>query len=160
MTTIKSIQKQIDQTNKDINNLKVELSFYRYKKSEEDVKIKNELNKQIQEKEIEIGELKTKLNQHEEIRRKIVWGSIYCTCAVLFIAGLIFNTIYRYKLGLEIYTETHNITGAFSGNVSLISTEIYNNLFLLKSLGVGGIVTGLLGGLVTFFVHTFNIIDY
>lgn len=151
MKTIKSINIEINRVKNEIDNLKLERKYIR-KRDEESVNRKNEIDRKIDNLKDELNKLKNDLWKLEEKNDKVKLGIGYTITGLFLILGLVgivLGTVYRYKLGLYGFTTSHDVISILNGKGTVISVDLYNYLFLLKTLSSYFICFGWFGTLIS-----------
>ena len=151
MKTIKSINIEINRVKNEIDNLKLERKYIR-KRDEESVNRKNEIDHKIDNLKDELNKLKNDLWKLEEKNDKVKLGIGYTITGLFLILGLVgivLGTVYRYKLGLYGFTTSHDVISILNGKGTVISVDLYNYLFLLKTLSSYFICFGWFGTLIS-----------
>ena len=151
MKTIKSINIEINRVKNEIDNLKLERKYIR-KRDEVSVNRKNEIDRKIDNLNDELNKLKNDLWKLEEKNDKVKLGIGYTITGLFLILGLVgivLGTIYRYKLGLYGFTTSHDVISILNGKGTVISVDLYNYLFLLKTLSSYFICFGWFGTLIS-----------
>lgn len=151
MKTIKSINIEINRVKNEIDNLKLERKYIR-KRDEESVNRKNEIDHKIDNLKDELNKLKNDLWKLEEKNDKVKLGIGYTITGMFLILGLVgivLGTVYRYKLGLYGFTTSHDVISILNGKGTVISVDLYNYLFLLKTLSSYFICFGWFGTLIS-----------
>ena len=151
MKTIKSINIEINRVKNEIDNLKLERKNKR-KRDEVSVNRKNEIDRKIDNLNDELNKLKNDLWKLEEKNDKVKLGIGYTITGLFLILGLVgivLGTIYRYKLGLYGFTTSHDVISILNGKGTVISVDLYNYLFLLKTLSSYFICFGWFGTLIS-----------
>ena len=88
----------------------------------------------------------------EEKNDKVKLGigyTITCLFLILGLVGIVLGTVYRYKLGLYGFTTSHDVISILNGKGTVISVDLYNYLFLLKTLSSYFICFGWFGTLIS-----------
>lgn len=151
MKTIKSINIEINRVKNEIDNLKLERKYIR-KRDEVSVNRKNEIDRKIDTLKDELNRLKNDLWKLEEKNDKVKLGIGYTITGLFLILGLVgivLGTVYRYKLGLYGFTTSHDVISILNGKGTVISVDLYNYLFLLKTLSSYFICFGWFGTLIS-----------
>lgn len=151
MKTIKSINIEINRVKNEIDNLKLERKYIR-KRDEVSVNRKNEIDRKIDNLNDELNKLKNDLWKLEEKNDKVKLGIGYTITGLFLILGLVgivLGTVYRYKLGLYGFTTSHDVISILNGKGTVISVDLYNYLFLLKTLSSYFICFGWFGTLIS-----------
>lgn len=151
MKTIKSINIEINRVKNEIDNLKLERKYIR-KRDEVSVNRKNEIDRKIDNLKDELNKLKNDLWKLEEKNDKVKLGIGYTITGLFLILGLVgivLGTVYRYKLGLYGFTTSHDVISILNGKGTVISVDLYNYLFLLKTLSSYFICFGWFGTLIS-----------
>lgn len=151
MKTIKSINIEINRVKNEIDNLKLERKYIR-KRDEVSVNRKNEIDRKIDTLKDELNKLKNDLWKLEEKNDKVKLGIGYTITGLFLILGLVgivLGTVYRYKLGLYGFTTSHDVISILNGKGTVISVDLYNYLFLLKTLSSYFICFGWFGTLIS-----------
>ena len=151
MKTIKSINIEINRVKNEIDNLKLERKYIR-KRDEVSVNRKNEIDRKIDSLKDELNKLKNDLWKLEEKNDKVKLGIGYTITGLFLILGLVgivLGTVYRYKLGLYGFTTSHDVISILNGKGTVISVDLYNYLFLLKTLSSYFICFGWFGTLIS-----------
>jgi len=151
MKTIKSINIEINRVKNEIDNLKLERKYIR-KRDEVSVNRKNEIDRKIDNLKDELNKLKNDLWKLEEKNDKVKLGIGYTITGMFLILGLVgivLGTVYRYKLGLYGFTTSHDVISILNGKGTVISVDLYNYLFLLKTLSSYFICFGWFGTLIS-----------
>ena len=151
MKTIKSINIEINRVKNEIDNLKLERKYIR-KRDEVSINRKNEIDRKIDNLKDELNKLKNDLWKLEEKNDKVKLGIGYTITGLFLILGLVgivLGTVYRYKLGLYGFTTSHDVISILNGKGTVISVDLYNYLFLLKTLSSYFICFGWFGTLIS-----------
>lgn len=151
MKTIKSINIEINRVKNEIDNLKLERKYIR-KRDEVSVNRKNEIDRKIDNLKDELNRLENDLWKLEEKNDKVKLGIGYTITGLFLILGLVgivLGTVYRYKLGLYGFTTSHDVISILNGKGTVISVDLYNYLFLLKTLSSYFICFGWFGTLIS-----------
>ena len=151
MKTIKSINIEINRVKNEIDNLKLERKYIR-KRDEVSVNRKNEIDRKIDTLKDELNKLNHDLWKEEEKNDKVKLGIGYTITGLFLILGLVgivLGTVYRYKLGLYGFTTSHDVISILNGKGTVISVDLYNHLFLLKTLSSYLICFGWFGTLIS-----------
>jgi hypothetical protein len=151
MKTIKSINIEINRVKNEIDNLKLERKYIR-KRDEVSVNRKNEIDRKIDNLKDELNKLKNDLWKLEEKNDKVKIGIGYTITGLFLILGLVgivLGTVYRYKLGLYGFTTSHDVISILNGKGTVISVDLYNYLFLLKTISSYFICFGWFGTLIS-----------
>ena len=149
MTTIKSIKNKINCVKNEIETLKNERKYIR-KRDEVSVNRKHEIDCKLENLNDELIGLKNDLWKLEEKSNKVKLGIGYTITGLFLILGLVgivLGTVYRYKLGLYGFTTSHDVISILNGKGTVISVDLYNYLFLLKTLSSYFICFGWFGTL-------------
>jgi hypothetical protein len=151
MKTIKSINIEINRVKNEIDNLKLERKYIR-KRDEVSVNRKNEIDRKIDNLKDELYSLNHLLWDTEEKINKVKLGIGYTITGlflILGITGIVLGTVYKYKLGLYGFTTSHDVISILNGKGTVISVDLYNHLFLLKTLSSYLICFGWFGTLIS-----------
>ena len=154
MTTIKSIKSinlEINRVKNEIEKLKYDRKYIR-KRDEESVNRRNEIDRNIDNLKDELYSLNHRLWDTEEKINKVKLIIGYTVTGLLLLLGLtgiVLGTVYKYKLGLYGFTTSHDVISILNGKGTVISVDLYNHLFLLKTLSSYFICFGWIGTLVS-----------